>query len=239
MNTVAVVGLAVSLLTSDLSIVRLKVVYDTIRILFSERDQICRASERFKVQSGLVAGVFFAERVLNRSVIDNLQDRWMSSLVQSQDKVWWENWAKQGDVEASSAEQLRRLGNKWPIDLVEIGYVMSIGPLQITPRTAMRMCRRNEMKLDLCQGGIRAIVERLLSVKIAFEFGAAVIRSEWNAYHGRETMIHNIGLAATLYNMGEDYFAARYGTDSTFTNTFGRWIADRSSTLEAFLDCRT
>lgn len=201
---------------------------------------LCQLSSKLQISSQVVAGVIIAEWHLNYGVIDKIQDIYISKLLQLYETTWWDQWALKSEAIAISALQVRRYSNKWPIELVKSGYVMSIGFAQITPRTAIHACKQLRNQVEACNGGARYIVEGLLDNKRSIELATAVLHFEAQE-HMKETGIdskNDLALLATIYNIGGDFYRSSYlPQKKSKYNAFGNWIYKNENVLSSLFSC--
>jgi hypothetical protein len=197
-----------------------------------ERMLFCRVGHQYKVPPELVAGVFFAENVINRGWKDRVQDAIFQFLVDNRDEEWWSQWADQAMAMADRDEEVRLMSNKWWI-------VFSIGPAQITPRTAITACLHAQPRPSICEGGIRSLVKRLLSQAGSIEIAAIVLQYEYLKQFqatGKE-MSCNLGAWSTLYNYGGAPYRKASSSQAALVNRFGQWVESHSKSIREQLAC--
>jgi hypothetical protein len=198
----------------------------------------CEAGAQFEVPPELVAGVVSAEELLNRTVIDSAQDIIFQALVDSHDENWWDRWRADAMKLADKAQETHLVSNKWPAHVVATGIVFSIGPAQITPRTAMRACAYLKEKPSLCRNGTRALISKMLDKSGATEMAALVLRFEKEAHMADAgiNLADDMARWATIYNFGGDYY--RHNFKRSFPiNSFGRWVASNADEIRDSLSC--
>jgi hypothetical protein len=121
----------------------------------------CAAAKKYDVSPEVLAGVFLYENQINRQIKDTIQDGVFTILLQNRDDNWWAYWAERAMKMADDTERVRLVSNKWPLEVIATGVVVSIGPAQITPRTVLRAC--NVLTdIDVCRHGIRYLITGLL-----------------------------------------------------------------------------
>jgi hypothetical protein len=199
----------------------------------------CKVSETSGVPAPLLAGVFLAENKFNRDWKDTVQDLVFSGLLEVRDDKWWQEWASKGLALAEGVRSERQLSNKWPAEVVSTGIVFSIGPAQITPRTALRACDNAANRPRACSGGPKAIVSGLLDENTSVEMASVVLQFEAESYQvlsGREAK-NDLGLWATLYNGGAEYFSRPTAAHKQEANGFGIWVAAHADQINTALDC--
>jgi hypothetical protein len=198
----------------------------------------CEAGARLGVPPEIVAGVVLAEELLNRSAIDIAQDTIFQFLLNTRDENWWTQWGVDAMKLADDSEDLRILSNKWPPHVISSGVVVSIGPAQITPRTALRACAYLKETPSVCKEGTRALMRRLLDDLGAADVAAMVLRFEQEAHvaAGGIDLSRDVGRWATAYNFGGDYYRHAF-TERFPVNAFGRWVASNVEQIRLRLNC--
>ncbi|MDS4022462.1 MAG: hypothetical protein RKR03_18440 [Candidatus Competibacter sp.] len=202
------------------------------------REAIFEAANHHAVSAVAVAGVIAAESILNRNVIDSLQDKWLSKQLEEHDQGWWEQWKDTSESAAAQAGPLRLIGNKWPTALVMSGYVMSFGPGQIQPRTAILACRRYAFSEPLCQKSTKELIAALLSEESSIRLVAVILRYEADIWltHTKSDVKRNAALLATLYSAGAEYrIAALESKNVSELNKMGHWLAKYHAAIESLL----
>lgn len=197
----------------------------------------CAGIDRLDVPTELIAAVIVAENQINRGVADTIQDILFDGLVKYHDDKWWSAWAERSFQLTNEAETTRLVSNKWPADVVATGFVFSIGPAQITPRTALRACASLSNSPATCVGGVRHLVKSLLSDRGAVELAAVVLRAEatWHLEISGVDPSRDLALWATLYNAGGDYYR---NARANGPNHFGTWVAEHASIIGKTIGCR-
>jgi hypothetical protein len=201
------------------------------------RGEILLAASRHDVPPAAVAGVIAAEFTLNRDVIDTVQDRWLTAQLARHDELWWTRWAQTWVQEADRDAAARSLGNKWSIPVITSGYVMSFGPAQIQPRTAVRACSYSRAKEPACTANIKALMIALLDDTASIGLAALIQRYEadlWESERKADTR-QDIAFLATLYSSGAEYRSAIFSDRGHKPNRMGRWIAARAGILDNLL----
>ncbi len=144
-----------------------------------------------------------AENRANRGIKDELEDAAFRFLLKEKDDEWWERWAANNMQMAEAAEEPHLISNKWPVELIATGLVVSIGPAQITPRTALRACQALRDK-PICEGGAKSLVSQMLDAVASIKVAAAVLRFEANEemrLTGKDVS-DDFAVWATIYNVG-------------------------------------
>jgi hypothetical protein len=139
---------------------------------------------------------------------------------------------------ADRAEPLRLQSNRWPVDLVATGLVVSIGPAQITPRTAILACAAVVPRPDACGRGVKDLVESLLEETKSLNVVALVLRYEATNHlkiTGDDVTL-DIGQWATIYNVGGNYFRKNQNGKVGTANRFGQWVASEASAIRDALN---
>jgi hypothetical protein len=198
----------------------------------------CEAGARFEVPPEIVAGVVLAEEMLNRSAVDSAQDTIFQILVRTRDENWWAQWAVDAMKVADNAEGVRVLSNKWPPHVISSGVVVSIGPAQITPRTALRACAYLKDAPSVCKEGTRSLIRQLLDDAAAADVAAMVLRFEQEAHVASVgiDLSRDVGRWATAYNFGGDYYRRAFQGKFPI-NSFGRWVASNVDEIRIRLSC--
>ncbi len=213
---------------------------DSVRYLTLYRKKICDTAALTGIPPESLAGVIVAERTLNNGLFDNMQNVFVGHLLKAYNNTWWEEWAKSSETLATEMMNLRLISNKWPLELSKNGYVMSVGPAQITPRTAIRACEAIDSDVEACRGGVKGIVSNLLDFNRSIELAAAVLVYESLEYNKNAETVEVLPLAllGTLYNIGGEYYSKTFVTKfNTTTNSFGKWIERNAELLKKSLKC--
>ncbi|MBA7481231.1 hypothetical protein ES707_16701 [subsurface metagenome] len=211
-----------------------------VSMLRRHANTIITIARKVDIQPVAIAGVIAAELTLNHNRIDYAQDLWLKTRLKLYDDGWWEAWALEMEQLATESRDVRLISNKWPISLVWSGYVMSFGPAQITPRTALLACKEFKDRPDVCEGSVKQIVSRLLREETAIKLVAVILSVE--AKQWAKCSEHNaradLGLLATLYSMGGDYYRHRFGKSNPgiVYNYFGRWVSENGSRISKLLE---
>lgn len=193
-------------------------------------------SGRADVPPEMIAGVVIAENQLNRGIKDTLQDTLFEALLKYHDEGWWSTWHDRSSALARNADAARLSSNKWSADVVATGFVFSIGPAQITPRTAFIACGNVTNPPAVCLGSAKQLVNNLLEKGGAVELAAVILSSEASTHMKLSgiDVSREPALWATLYNLGGDYFRANHRVKS---NSFGIWVANHMNKIREILDC--
>nr|WP_281720590.1 hypothetical protein [Nitrosomonas nitrosa] len=204
------------------------------------RTEILLAASRYEIPPVAVAGVIAAEFTLNRDLVDTMQDEWLTAQLAWHDEVWWTRWAQTRAQEAERDAAARLLGNKWSVSIIASGYVMSFGPAQIQPKTAVRACSSSEAKEPICSSSIKALMTALLDDAMSIGLVALIQRYEADLWASeRKTDVRqNVAFLATLYSSGAEYRNATFSVRGHTPNRMGRWIEARTEVLSDLLDGR-
>ena len=202
------------------------------------RETILDAAKRQAVSPIAIVGAIEAECALNRNIFDTLQDKWLSKQLDTHDHAWWAQWAETCKNDASQARSVRLIANKWPVALVLSGYVMSFGPCQIQPRTAILACQRDAFSESICKRSTKDLLLALLSEEASIRLMAVILRYEadiWAA-HTKQDVKSNAALLATLYSSGAEYqIATLEDKRQSELNRMGRWVARHQIEIESHL----
>jgi hypothetical protein len=198
----------------------------------------CRVGKQFDVPPELVAGVFLVENLFMRGLVDTAQDAIFSFLVDHRDGKWWDRWADDAMLLADEFEDVRLVSNKWPPRVVGTGIVFSIGPAQITPRTALRSCRSLQNAPSICGSGTKYLISQLLTDDGAAEAAAMVLRFErlMQKSEAKIDVFGDLGRWATIYNVGGDFYRKAF-VGGAQVNTFGRRVSANTEDFRKALTC--
>lgn len=200
----------------------------------------CEVAEKFDLPVELLAGVVLAEKQLNRDVTDAVQDSIAQFLILTQDENWWEDWANDSESKTSVDEAQRAQGGEWSSDVAMTGYAFSLGPAQITPRTAINACKELENSSAVCNQGVKHMVESMMDSRSSVEVAAVVLKAE-QKQHLREAGIdvtNDLAKWATLYNFGGSIYRTQYAGDLNHKpNGFGAWIGGRAQDITQEVPC--
>lgn len=182
-----------------------------------------------------IAGVIAAELTLNHNFLDSSQDILLSTWLEIYNEEWWGKWASKGKELAEEAELARLKSNKWPTPLVEMGYVVSFGPAQITPRTILMACQEHNMKPLPCCGSTKQIIGRVLTEKTSIQMVAVILDYEANKWESNSNydVRADLGLLATLYSMGGEYYRHQFATNNQIIqyNKLGKWVVEHKDEI--------
>ena len=185
----------------------------------------CRAAEELGIPSSLPASLIVAETVLNRGLKDSIEDGALRLALDVHDAAWWQAWGERNKTFADVSLKWRVKWNKWPSQLITSGYVISFGPAQITPRTALAACAAVRARNEVCGRATYETLRSLLDPLRSAELAAVVLRYEKDrfcSYTGGRCGLSDELLAA-LYNYGSDIYVLKYGS-MTHHYRFDRWI---------------
>jgi hypothetical protein len=213
-------------------------VIDTDRYKIHGGINFCTAAAQFGVPAELVAGVYIAEQVLNRGPLDTAQDFIFKVLLETHDDNWWRRWSVDGLNVADGLVDSRGGSNKWPVHVVATGIVWSIGPAQITPRTALRACNFFRDNPSVCSQGVRELMKALLDVSRSPEIASMVLSFERSGFLAEEgiDLADDLGRWATAYNFGGEYYRVVFRRGPA-VNFFGRWVSSKAGGLRRALKC--
>lgn len=199
----------------------------------------CEVAATHGVPAGVLAGVVLAEKQLNRDWSDPIQDGLFRIALALRGEEGWRLWAQRASAAAQAGLSERARSADWSRDLIWTGFVFSLGPAQITPRTALRACANAAPKPDWCASAdrtIRALLDETRSLHVA----ALVLRDE-REIHLKATQVDLSGAPgrwATLYNFGGEIFRARFADrPDRPANGFGQWIERNQAAIRARLAC--
>ncbi|KOR28762.1 hypothetical protein TI05_16300 [Achromatium sp. WMS3] len=187
--------------------------YKVDNFISKNKQAILDAGHRNGISPVAIAGVIAAEWILNKNFIDSVQDKWLLRLLRMHNPQWWDKWAVKCESEALSAQPQRLIANKWPAALIASGYVMSFGPAQIQPRTAILACHKYSRFEPICQRNIKYLIKALLSEKESIRLVAVILRYEaeiWMAHTNQKQVKNNPAMLATLYSSGAEYWLTVY-----------------------------
>lgn len=205
-----------------------------------KRLPFCEVSKKTKVPATIIAGVVVAEKQLNRDWSDFIQDSLFSVGYYLFDQAWWQKWSDRAMNLASSNLASRTTSSEWSKDVSWTGIIFSIGPSQITTRTALQACELRGQELEWCNGTKR-LVKALLSEQESLEVASLILDVE-RQIHMQKTGVDialDYGKWATLYNFGGDIFRARFKNDpNRGPNGFGKWVGNNANQIELILNCQ-
>lgn len=172
----------------------------------------CATERELDLPPGIAVAAIRTERRRNYSMSDYLQDRYLEwILTEHRDAGWWEEWASGNERVAARNLAIKVRTGRWPVSVIRSSYIMSFGPAQITPRTALSACRRLPIVPD-CRGTVRELVVRILGTKAPGSIAATIIAFERNRFcEGREKCELSIAELLTLYSVGADIVLGRLG----------------------------
>jgi hypothetical protein len=205
----------------------------------------CEVARNVGVPAELVAGVFFFENRINRNVKDTVQDTAFRIMLKGLSKEWWDEWASKSMTLASSRESATAQANRWPAEVAATGLVISLGPAQITPRTALLACKGETLLREassplytICEAGVRNLIESILDERKSIELSALILRYEAHNHYALTgtSVIGDLGTWATLYNRGGYYY--RNGKNSGSLTKLGGWVAENRVSLRELVNCK-
>lgn len=200
----------------------------------------CDVAASHGVRASVLAGVVLAEKQLNRDWSDAVQDGLFRIALALRSDEGWRRWAERASAAAQAGLAARARTTDWSRDVAWTGFVFSLGPAQITPRTALRACGNAPHAPDWC-AGVGSTIRALLDETTSLEVAALVLRDERET-HLRATDV-DVGDApgrwATLYNFGGDLFRARFrDRPARPANGFGQWVERHQAAITAGLTCQ-
>lgn len=199
----------------------------------------CAIARKYGVAADVLAGVVLAEKQLNRDWSDDIQDGLFELLLVLRSEEGWHRWADEALAAADRALPERSKSREWPAAVAWSGVIFSLGPSQITPRTAFRACRNADRKPGWC-GSPRELVRALMDETLSLEVAALVLDDERRT-HLAETGVDvsdSPGRWATLYNFGGEIFRARFRDHPDRpANGFGQWVDRNSAAIRTGLHC--
>ena len=217
-----------------------KISQDAQGLIARNRDRIIKVARSNDIDPLAVAGVIAAELTLNYNYTDAAQDGYIKSLIQLQNDEWLEHWVDNNEKLAQRALESRMKSNKWPISLVTQGYIASIGPAQITPRTSILACKAIHYASPPCTYSVKNMLTALLNEESAVAMTGVVINYElvYAESKGLYQARRDIGLQGTLYSSGADFYCNKYKDDpnAPHYNKIGHWIIDNQIALRSLLD---
>lgn len=184
----------------------------------------------FGLPSVAVGGVVAAEQSRNINAIDGFEDAVLRRLLRERSSASWDAWLASNQALERRVGNFRLIGNKWPQRLIFSAYVVSFGPAQLTPRTVLRACMVVRTPISHpCHKHVKQIMSTLLDEDGAFVLTAVVLEFEavqWQVYY-HEDIRSDVGLLASLYSAGGDYYRHVYGAAGTLRvrNDFGKWLS--------------
>ena len=115
------------------------------------------------------------------------------------------------------------------MDLISSGYVVSLGPCQLTPRTVFEACEYSDTSAKICSSSTKNLLLGILDENTSIILAAMVIDYEatrWEDFYGNSIRA-DYAMLATLYSMGFDYYQKLYADrpeDSHPYHQFGEWL---------------
>ncbi len=209
--------------------------------LVTHNKELCQASDTTNVPAELLAGVIITEAELNRGITDRVQDLRLKTMLLTKPERWWNKWKIDGEVLANNSSELRLLSNKWPIELWKTGYVQSFGSAQITPRTAFKACHEYINDFSVCKSGVKGIVKSISDDPSSFLIASIILKYEKEKYLllFPKSLDVDVGVWATMYNVGWDYYhltyIPRWGNTA---NNFGKHVSSRLLSIQKILKCK-
>lgn len=206
--------------------------FDNVEFLQGQNGAVEKMYEIFHIPKCVVYGVIIGEQTLNVGIDDNLQDLYFKYLLETKDDQWWSQWLETNLLIEIKALQYRNLSNRWPMELVKSGYVVSFGVAQLTPRTVLSACKESTENLALCSGKTKEIIGRIFEINSAIQLVSVVLNYE--AIKLEEATNYSIkedvGRLASAYSAGSEYFL-RYNILHNALpepNYFGKWVQDNA-----------
>lgn len=209
-------------------------------ILELKRLPFCEVGKKLDVPAEIIAGVVIAEKQLNRDWSDSIQDGLFTLFAYFFGDGWWQRWSDRSLNLANENLNSRKVSSEWSKNVAWTGVIFSIGPSQITPRTALQSCQAGGGDIEWC-GNTKKLIKTLLNDSGSIEVAALILKVE-RANHLEKTGIDissDLGKWATLYNFGGDIFRARFKENpNRKPNGFGSWIANNQKEIQLILKCQ-
>lgn len=208
---------------------------------FSDLDTLpfCDVSSTLGIPAEVLAGVVLAEKQLNRDLTDAIQDSIANILLVTQNDEWWDSWAATSQAAARADEQKRLDSSDWSSNVAQTGFVFSLGPAQITTRTAISACATTEYRYEVCTHGVKHLVSSMMDPVKSLDVSAVVLVAEREKHllvTGKD-ISDKPGTWAALYNYGGDIYRHYFGSNDEKLNRFSQWVADRSTEISSNLNC--
>jgi hypothetical protein len=198
----------------------------------------CAAAHRLRIPEYLPVALVLTEQTKNVGSKDLVEDALLRTLLETRSDQWWEHWKNQNEAVERIAINDRAKFGRWPLDLLTSGYVVSVGPAQITPRAALRACKSYKQILSACNGNTRSTLTKLLSLPGALLIATAVAAYERDEYCSQYRMCNlDPTEFATLYNTGADLYVKLHGS-KLMPNGFGKSVGNKKMKEFAERFCR-
>lgn len=201
----------------------------------------CSIGKQYGVSPSVLAGVVLAEKQLNRDWTDFIQDGLFTVFYYLFNEAWWQEWSTQNFELATKELGDWNKGVNWSKQVTRSGIIFSIGPSQITTRTALTACQNSISKASWCTAGTKRLIQALLRESESLEVSALILDVE------RQTHLQKTGIDtgsdpakwATLYNFGGEIYRARFTLNPDRPpNGFGRWVGNNSDQIMMLLNCK-
>ncbi len=200
----------------------------------------CAVAREYGVPVEVLAGVVLAEKQLNRQLFDAVQDEIFKIMLWIFGDRWWDHWANRSLDLAAQNENERLSAPEWSPLVKATGITFSIGPAQITPRTALAACEQMGRESPVCAGSTKSLIAALMSPEKSLEVAAVVLKAEQRnqlRLTGLD-VTDSPGKWATLYNFGGDIFRSLFaGELDRGPNSFGRWVDHNAAQIRALTSC--
>lgn len=200
----------------------------------------CAVAREYGVPVEVLAGVVLAEKQLNRGLSDAVQDEIFKIMLWIFGDRWWDHWANRSLDLAAQNENERLSAPEWSPLVKATGITFSIGPAQITPRTALAACEQMGRESPVCAGSTKSLIAALMSPEKSLEVAAVVLKAEQRnqlRLTGLD-VTDSPGKWATLYNFGGDIFRSLFaGELDRGPNSFGRWVGHNAAEIRALTSC--
>lgn len=204
----------------------------------------CDVAEEYGVPVEVLAGVVLAEQQLNLDFVDVVHDDLFKVMLwlfgSTRWDGWWDAWADKSLTMAAqdAAERLSR--PEWSPSVKATGITFSIGPAQITSRTALIACEQVASQSAVCSGSTRQLLEAMMSPEKSLEVAATVLKAEQQ--NQLRLTGHDVtgspGKWATLYNFGGDIFRSIFADQlDRGPNAFGRWVDHNTAEIRSITAC--
>lgn len=201
----------------------------------------CKVGKQYGVSPRVLAGVVLAEKQLNRDWTDFVQDGLFTVFYYFFNEAWWQKWSTHNFEQATKELGDWNRSSNWSKQVSRSGIIFSIGPSQITTRTALTACQNSIARPSWCTTGTKRLIQALLSESESLEVSALILDVERQT-HLRKTGV-DVGLDpakwATLYNFGGEIYRAKFTLNPDRPpNGFGRWVGNNGNQIMMLLNCK-
>ena len=210
-------------------------------VIMLSRLPFCNVGRQYGVPPSVLAGVVLAEKQLNRDWTDFVQDGLFMIFYYLFNEAWWQEWSTQNFEQATKDLSDWKMGANWSKQVSRSGIIFSVGPSQITTRTALTACQNSISKPSWCSVGTKRLIQALLSESESLEVSALILDVE-RQEHLQKTGIDagsDFAKWATLYNFGGEIYRARFAFNPDRPpNGFGRWVGNNGNQITMLLNCK-